>query len=99
MVTVLGPDMLTVLEEPVIVAPSEPYSQGSGYEGHEFFEAPSIRKKGDTYYLIYSSLVMHELCYATSPEPTRGFKYQGVIVSNCDPMIHISRRSLCITGE
>jgi arabinoxylan arabinofuranohydrolase len=87
MVTVLGPDMLTVLEEPVIVAPSEPYSQGSGYEGHEFFEAPSIRKKGDTYYLIYSSLVMHELCYATSPEPTRGFKYQGVIVSNCD--LHI----------
>lgn len=87
MATVLGPDMLTVIEEPVIVAPSEPYSQGTGFEGHEFFEAPSIRKRGDTYYLIYSSIVMHELCYATSKHPTKGFEYQGVIVSNCD--LHI----------
>jgi len=87
MATVLGPDMLTVIEEPVFVAPSEPYSEGSGFEGHEFFEAPSIRKRGDTYYLIYSSIVMHELCYATSKHPTKGFEYQGVIVSNCD--LHI----------
>lgn len=87
MATVLGPDMLTILEEPVFIVPSEPYSEGSGYEGHEFFEAPSIRKKGDSYYFIYSSIVMHELCYATSQFPTKGFKYQGVIVSNND--LHI----------
>lgn len=88
MATVLGPDMLTIIEEPVIVAPSEPYSKGSGFEGHEFFEAPSIRKRGDTYYFIYSSIVYHELCYATSKHPTKGFKFRGVIVSNND--IHIS---------
>ncbi|MFA9456627.1 family 43 glycosylhydrolase [Halalkalibacter sp. AB-rgal2] len=87
MATVLGPDMLTILEEPVFVIPSEPYSSGSSFEQHEFFEAPSIRKKGDTYYLIYSSIVMHELCYATSKHPTKGFEYQGVIVSNND--LHI----------
>ncbi|WP_178021587.1 family 43 glycosylhydrolase [uncultured Paenibacillus sp.] len=87
MATVLGPDMLTIVEEPVFVAPSEPYSKDSGFEGHAFFEAPSIRKIGDTYYLIYSSIAMHELCYATSPDPTRGFVYQGVIVSNND--LHI----------
>lgn len=87
MATVLGPDMLTILEEPVIIAPSEPYSKGSGYEGHEFFEAPSIRKRGDTYYFIYSSVVMHELCYAVSKNPTGGFRYGGVIVSNND--LHI----------
>ncbi|GAE30244.1 family 43 glycosylhydrolase [Alkalihalobacillus hemicellulosilyticus] len=87
MATVLGPDMLTILEEPVFVMPSEPYSSGSSFEQHEFFEAPSIRKKGDTYYLIYSSIVMHELCYATSKHPTKGFVYQGVIVSNND--LHI----------
>ncbi|MFW6035055.1 MAG: family 43 glycosylhydrolase [Halothermotrichaceae bacterium] len=87
MATVLGSDMLTVIEEPVFIAPSEPYSKGSGYEGHEFFEAPSIRKRGDTYYFVYSSIVMHELCYATSQHPTKGFEYQGVIVSNCD--LHI----------
>lgn len=84
MATVLGPDMLTIVEEPVFVAPSEPYSAGTGFEGYEFFEAPSIRKRGDTYYLIYSSISMHELCYATSKHPTKGFVYQGVIVSNCD---------------
>ena len=82
MVTVLGPDMLTILEAPIFIAPSEPYSKGSGYEGHEFFEAPSIRKRGDTYYFVYSSVVFHELCYATSKYPTKGFVYGGVIVSN-----------------
>ncbi len=87
MATVLGRDMLTIIEEPVFIAPSEPYSKGSGYEGHEFFEAPSIRKKGDTYYFVYSSIVFHELCYAISKCPTKGFVYQGVIVSNSD--LHI----------
>ncbi|HEX2925114.1 MAG TPA: family 43 glycosylhydrolase, partial [Ruminiclostridium sp.] len=87
MATVLGADMLTVVENTVFIAPSEPFSEGSGYEGHEFFEAPSIRKKGDTYYFIYSSVVFHELCYATSKYPTKGFVFGGVIVSNSD--LHI----------
>lgn len=86
-VTVLGPDMLTILKEPATLIPSQPYSEGSGFEGHEFFEASSIRKKGDTYYFVYSSIVMHELCYATSSSPTDGFVYRGVIVSNND--LHI----------
>ena len=87
MATVLGPDMLTVLESPVIIAPGQVYGKGSGFEGHEFFEASSIRKRGDTYYFIYSSAVMHELCYATSKSPTQGFQYGGVLVSNND--LHI----------
>ena len=87
MATVLGPDMLTIEEAPVFVAPGCEYSEGTGFEGHEFFEAPSIRKVGDTYYFVYSSIVMHELCYAVSKEPTKGFTYGGVIVSNCD--LHI----------
>ena len=87
MVTVLLEDMLTIEEGPVTIAPSEPYSEGSGYEGHEFFEAPSMRKIGDTYYFIYSSIKMHELCYATSKNPVKGFSYGGVIISNND--LHI----------
>lgn len=83
-VTVLGPDMLNILEGPATLVPSQPYSGGSGFEGHEFFEASSIRKIRDTYYFVYSSVVMHELCYATSPSPTSGFVYRGVIVSNND---------------
>jgi arabinoxylan arabinofuranohydrolase len=83
-VTVLGPDMLTVVTDPVTVLPSEPYSQGTGFEGHEFFEAPSVRRRGNTYYFIYSSIVMHELCYAISSSPTEGFRYGGVVISNAD---------------
>ena len=87
MVTVLDKDMLTVKCAPKIIVPGCEYSKGTMYENHAFFEAPSIRKRGDTYYFIYSSEVMHELCYATSKNPTDGFIYGGVLVSNCD--LHI----------
>ena len=83
-VTVLDSDMLTIIEEPVRVAPGCEYSEGTGFEGHAFFEASSIRKYKDKYYFIYSSEVMHELCYAVSDCPTSGFIYRGVLVSNCD---------------
>lgn len=86
-VTVLGPDMLTIKEAPKRVAPGCEYGAGTSFEGHEYFEAASIRKYKDTYYFIYSSVVMHELCYATSKSPTEGFVYGGVLVSNCD--LHI----------
>ena len=84
MCTRLAEDMLTIEQEPVFLMPSKPYSAGSGYEGHEFFEASSIRKFGDLYYFVYSSVWMNELCYAVSRDPLRGFRYGGVLVSNCD---------------
>ena len=87
MVTVLDKDMLTILEAPRLVVPGCEYGQGSSFEGHEFFEASSIRKVGAKYYFIYSSIVMHELCYAVSDSPIGGFEYKGVLVSNCD--LHI----------
>lgn len=87
MLVVLGKDMLTIEEDMRFVAPGVEYEAGTGFEGHAFFEAPSIRKVGDTYYFIYSSTPMHELCYATSKSPREGFSYGGVIVSNCD--LHI----------
>lgn len=87
MCVTLGPDMLTISEESVIVVPSSAYSAGTEFEGHAFFEASSIRKISSTYYFIYSSEVMHELCYATSKNPREGFRYGGVIVSNCDQHI------------
>lgn len=87
MVTVLKSDMLTIAEGPRFVVPGSAYSEGTEYEGHAFFEAPSIRKVGEKYYFVYSSQVMHELCYAVSDEPCGGFSYGGVLVSNCD--LHI----------
>ena len=84
MVTVLDKDMLTVKRAPEFVIPSTQHSKGTEFEGHAFFEAPSIRERNSIFYLIYSSQVMHELCYATSDNPLGPFKYGGVIVSNCD---------------
>lgn len=89
MLSVLGPDMLTIQEELRFVVPGVEYANGTDFEGHAIFEAPSIRKRGDTYYFIYSSTAMHELCYATSKNPRGPFRYGGVIVSNCD--LHVDR--------
>ena len=84
MATILKEDMLTMEEEPTIIIPGNCYSEGSGFEEHEFFEAASIRKYKNIYYLVYSSCQMHELCYATSLYPTKGFQYGGIIISNCE---------------
>ena len=83
-VCLLAPDMLTVLKDPEIVVPSACCAPGTSFEAQPFFEAPSLRRRGDTYYFIYSSVHNHALCYATAPSPTGPFLYRGVIVDNCD---------------
>lgn len=59
-VTVLDADMVTVVEKPQPVVPGKIRAKGTGFEGHEFYEASSIRKIGSTYYLF-----IHP-CYITS---------------------------------
>ncbi|MDR2966093.1 MAG: family 43 glycosylhydrolase [Treponema sp.] len=86
-VVILDTDMLTIKDGPYPIIPGDCYSKGTGFENHEFFEASSIRKNGDTYYFIYSSIACNELCYATSKSPIKDFKYGGVIISNTD--LHI----------
>jgi arabinoxylan arabinofuranohydrolase len=59
-------------------------------EEHYFHEGSSLRKRGDTYYFVYSSMVRGKptsLAYATSKSPLGPFQYRGVIVDNdgCDP--------------
>lgn len=81
----LEEDMLTVKSEPKAVLDSKTTAQrNSEFYHHAFYEAPSIRKIGDTYYLVYSSGENNELAYATSHWPDRGFTYRGVIISNSD---------------
>ena len=77
-------DMLTVSEGPNIVIPSLNYGKGTTFQGNEYFEGPSIRKINNKYYLIYSSVNTHQLCYAVSNKPMEGFTFGGVIVSNGD---------------
>lgn len=81
----LEADMRTVKTEPKAVLDSKTTApKNSELYHHAFYEAPSIRKIGDTYYLVYSSGENNELAYATSRCPDRGFTYRGVIVSNSD---------------
>lgn len=78
----LEDDMLTIKAGPFPIIPGEGNSAKTGFEGHEFFEASSMRKFKDKYYAIYSSVNGHELCYAMSDHPLQGFEYKGVLHSN-----------------
>lgn len=80
----LADDMHTIISEPVCVANGVETAKGTGYEDHPFFEASSIRKYGEWYYFVYSSLQRHELCYGMSGTPEGPFDFRGVIVSNGD---------------
>ena len=77
----LDKDMLTLVGEQIPTIPGEINAKGTEYEGHGFFEASSIRKINGVYYLVYSSILSHELCYATSGSPVGPWKYGGTIVS------------------
>ena len=81
----LEADMVTVKGEPKAVLDSKTTApRDSELFHHAFYEAPSIRKIGDHYYLVYSSGENNELAYATSRYPDRDFQYRGVIISNSD---------------
>lgn len=77
----LEPDMLTLKGEPKATIPGKLFAAGTAFEGHGFFEASSPRKIGGRYYLIYSSALSHELCYAVSNSPMGEWQYGGTIVS------------------
>lgn len=78
----LEEDLLTVKSQPRRLLPGVSNSAGTGFEGHEFFEASSMRKFNGKYYAVYSSVQGHELCYAMSDYPDRDFVYKGVLHSN-----------------
>ena len=80
----LADDMHTIISDPVCVANGVDTAKGTSYEEHPFFEASSIRKIGDWYYFVYSSLQGNELCYGMAKTPEGPFEYKGVIVSNGD---------------
>lgn len=87
--SVMGPvmveledDMLTVKTPAKHIIPYR--TKGTDFEEHPFFEASSMRKVGEKYYFIYSSMQNHELCYAVSDYPDKDFKFGGTIVSNGD---------------
>ena len=77
----LEQDMITMKSDPKMVIPGPDLAKGTSFEEHGFFEASSPRKIGDTYYMVYSSVLSHELCYAVSSKPDREYTYGGTLVS------------------
>ena len=94
----LASDMHTVQSGPVILAPQAADAAGTDFAAHPFFEAPSLRKAGGRYYLIYSSTQNHELCYALAAAPDGPYRYGGTIVSNGDLGLDGRRTPLNYTG-
>lgn len=88
MVAELSSDMVTLKEVPRNLIPGAHHAAGTGFEGHAFFEASSMRKLRGRYYFVYSSHKSHELCYAISDKPDRDFRYGGTIISNGDIGLH-----------
>lgn len=95
----LGEDMLTVKTAPKLMIPSTINSAGTGFEGHEFYEASSMRKINGKYYFIYSSILSHELCYAVSDSPNSGFKFGGTLVSIGDMGLNGQSWNMNYTGN
>lgn len=81
-VYILKKDMVTIAEGPYDLIPGPIAAPGTEFEGHGFYEASSMRKFDGVYYLIYSSEVSHDLCYAYSNYPDKEFKFGGVLISN-----------------
>ena len=77
-------DHVTVKGEPKMLIPGYKNNAGTGFEGHEMYEASSVRKFNGRYYFFYSSRLSHELAYAVSDKPYGCFKYCGPVVSNGD---------------
>lgn len=80
----LASDMRTMTSVPKHLAPAVIQAAGTGFEGHAFFEASSIRELDGRYYFVYSSEAGHELCWATMPAPEGPVTFGGVLVSNGD---------------
>ena len=95
----LADDMHTIISEPVCVAHGIDTAKGTDYEEHPFFEASSIRKIGDWYYFVYSSLQGNELCYGMAKTPEGPFAYKGVIISNGDLGLNGNTLAVNYTGN
>lgn len=74
-------------------------------EEHFFHEGSSMRKCGDTYYMVYADMERGKptsIGYATSKSPLGPFTYGGIIVDNdgCDPQSWNNHGSIeCFNGQ
>jgi len=80
----LDNDMLTILEGPVPIIPGCNLTDGTGFEGHGFYEASSPRKINGKYVMVYSAETSHEMAYALADAPLGPYSFAGPLVSSAD---------------
>jgi hypothetical protein len=79
----LNPDMMSLDEASIVTGIVTE-------KDHHFHEGSSMRKRGDTYYYVFTDTSRGKpssLGYATSKSPFGPFAYRGIIIDNngCDP--------------
>lgn len=80
----LDSDMKTILDGPVPILPGGNVTQGTGFEGHGFYEASSPRKVNGRYVMVYSAETSHEMAYALADAPLGPYTFAGPLVSSAD---------------
>ena len=86
----LADDMLTIVGESQRVVPRADedatkvgcITNPEDLKGAAFYEASSIRKIGDTYYLIWANETISQYSYATSTSPKGPYTFRGILISN-----------------
>lgn len=84
MVMRLSADMHTLDGQIRYIGATTANSAGTSFEGHEFLCRPSVCKFSGRYYFVYTSVLRHEVCYATASAPDGIFHYGGILISSCD---------------
>lgn len=74
----LEADMKTIDGKVSLLLPPIRRCKGTSFEGYAFYKASSMKKIDGRYYLLYSSVRSHDLCYAVSDRPDGGFAFGGI---------------------
>ena len=95
----LEEDMLTIKGDVRMIVPGPLYARYTPFREHPFYEASSIRRIKEKYYFVYSSILSHELCYATSDSPLGEYSFGGTLISIGDIGFKGNRKALNYTGN
>lgn len=77
----LNDDMIS-LKSDVVKVDTNKGLNGPGGGEDDFYEAPWLHKRNDTYYMVYSGNIPEAIYYATSDSPTGPWTHQGKIMNN-----------------
>lgn len=77
----LNDDMIS-LKSDIVKVDTNQGLNGPGGGEDDFYEAPWLHKRNDTYYLVYSGNIPEAIYYATSDSPMGPWKHQGKIMND-----------------